>query len=358
MKKELDLAKKPQRPTFQKEVEATKERAYERAFKQTSKEVAAAEGAAAGVAAAASTADPIVEAARQRALQGSQPTAPARSAGAASTAAPSTAAAKPSGRFIDTPEGRVPEEFYSLSPEQQKQFRALAKEAEGESRFDRVALAVLDQQEAQAKRITGLERLVQSLVGENMELRRRQDGVDARIEVAKSDELAEQQVALAQMTTNLSAIRAEAGAEMAEYQRQREVIAIEHAERMAIAEQGIGALEGRVSSTTTLMQERSNAAIDAVADVEPKVQQLDVQLTELANRTDALGSPITRAEMKADITTAVTEELKASSPRLVDEAIAVIKQDEFGGGTIYGQRRDGDYIRQKRADADAAANIR
>ena len=44
----LELAAKPKRSSFQREVEQTKQRAYERSYKSTAKEVAAAEGAAAG----------------------------------------------------------------------------------------------------------------------------------------------------------------------------------------------------------------------------------------------------------------------------------------------------------------------
>ena len=176
--------------------------AYQASFKKAKKQQARDKGAAdAGGAADA------LERARQRALAPQQPAALNSRAGA--TVQPT----KPSGRFIDTPEGRVPEEFYSLTPEQQKQFRALVKgeenNAAGESQFDRVALALLDQQAAQAKRVTQLERLVQSLVGENMELRHRQDGIDTTIEVQQSDELTEQQTLLAQMTVNLQAVGAE-----------------------------------------------------------------------------------------------------------------------------------------------------
>ncbi len=54
----------------------------------------------------------------------------------------------------------------------------------------------------------------------------------------------------------------------------------------------------------------------------------------------------------------VQDELRASSPRLVNEAIDTIKEDEFGGKSIFGQRMDGDLTRQRRADADAMRNIR
>ena len=54
---------------------------------------------------------------------------------------------------------------------------------------------------------------------------------------------------------------------------------------------------------------------------------------------------------KADITTAVTAELAAQAPAMVDRAIETIKQDEFLGGSIFGQRVDGDQTRRRRSDA-------
>ena len=368
MDAELSLAAKPNRNAFKAEVEQTKKRAYERSFKQAAKEVAQAEGAAAGAAAAGSgTGGSAVERARARALSGGNPTT-APEQGTRDRSAPSVrqgaavAAAKPSGRFVDTPEGRVPEEFYSLTPEQQQQFRALVKEGEaeaaGESRFDQTALGLVDQLLSQSKRIKSLEGQLTTVVSAFEALQRRIDGIDTAVEIGKSEALSEQQVAIAQMTTNLSAIRADAGSEMAEYNRQREVGAAAARDQLEAQTTAIEALSGSVKSTQWLVGERSNVVIKALSEAEPKIQQLQVAVVELENRTDAIGNPVTRAEMKSDITTAVTAELKAQSPEMVNQAIDTIKQDEFGGKSVFGQRMDGDYIRQKRADADAARNIR
>ena len=295
-----------------------------------------------------------IERARQRALDG----------GGSQRRTVAPASVQPtSQRIIEQPDGtKVPEAYYSLNPDQQREFKRLVKEAEnlatGETHFDRVSLAVLEQQSAQAKRISDLERLVESLVGENMELRRRQDEMDLSIQIAKSEALLEQQAAIGQDIANLSAIRAEAADEMADYNRQREAGAAESREQLEAQATAITAFKSSTNGTMTMVQERSNAVVSQLASIEPKVQQLDVKTTEIENRNDAIGNPITRPEMRSDITTAVTAELKAQAPEMVNQAIEVIKQDEFGNKSIFGQRMDGDLTRQRRADADAASNIR
>lgn len=297
-----------------------------------------------------------LERARQRALDSTQPTE-------SGLRNPSSVPKQQSQRIIQQPDGsKVPEAFYDLTPEQQREFKRLVKQEEnlasGETHFDRVSLGLVDELASQGKRITQLQSQLMTAVGLIEKMQRRIDGIDTAVEIGKSEALSEQQVAIAQMTTNLSAIRAEAGSEMAEYNRQREQAAAESREQLEAQATAIEALSGSVKSTQWLVGERSNVVIKALAEAEPKIQQLQVQTIELENRTDAIGNPVTRAEMKSDITTAVTAELKAQSPEMVNQAIDTIKQDEFGGKSIFGQRMDGDFIRQKRADADAARNIR
>ena len=255
------------------ELSTAEQAAYNASFNKTKKQAARDKGAAdAG-------GDPILEAARQRALAPQQPAA--LNPRGAATVQPT----QPSGRFIETPEGRVPEEFYSLTPEQQKQFKALVKEEEekaaGGSQFDRVALALLDQQAAQAKRVTHLERLVESLVGENLELRRRQDGIDTSVETTKSAALVEQESAIAQQVTNLAAVKAESSA--TSIRRETEIQIADHQNRMAAIEQPIAELEGRVRSTTLLMGERGNAVVDQLASIEGRVATAEVTQTEIDN---------------------------------------------------------------------------
>ena len=257
------------------ELSTAEQAAYNASFNKTKKQAARDKGAAdAG-------GDPILEAARQRALAPQQPAA--LNPRGAATVQPT----QPSGRFIETPEGRVPEEFYSLTPEQQKQFKALVKEEEekaaGGSQFDRVALALLDQQAAQAKRVTHLERLVESLVGENLELRRRQDGIDTSVETTKSAALVEQESAIAQQVTNLAAVKAEAESSATSIRRETEIQIADHQNRMAAIEQPIAELEGRVRSTTLLMGERGNAVVDQLASIEGRVATAEVTQTEIDN---------------------------------------------------------------------------
>ena len=288
MNQELNLAAKPKRSSFQREVEQTKQRAFDRSYKQTAKDIAAAEGAAAGAAAAVDGGNgpdggnaSAVERARQRALGEPQAVNPAPRASVQPT--------KPqSQRIIEQPDGsRVPESFYDLTPEQQRTFKRLVKEQEnlasGETHFDQVSLALLDQQLAASKRLTNLERLVESLVGENMELRRRQDNVDLTVEVAKSEALEGQESSIAQMATNLLTIKLQASAEMEQYNRQRDEAAAESREQLEAQATAIEALRASVKSTTTLMGERSNAVVSQLAAIEGRVATAEVNQTEIDN---------------------------------------------------------------------------
>ena len=91
------------------ELSTAAQAAYQASFKKAKKQQARDKGAA------DDGGDPILEAARQRALAPQQPAA-LNSRGAA-TVQPT----QPSGRFVPRPDGsRVPEEFYNLSPEQQQ----------------------------------------------------------------------------------------------------------------------------------------------------------------------------------------------------------------------------------------------
>ena len=308
------------------ELTTAEKAAYQASFKKAKKQQARDKGAAdAG-------GDPIVEAARQRALAPQQP------ASVSPNPPVGRVQPKPSGRFVQRPDGsRVPEEFYNLNPEQQQQFNQLLKEEEnnaaGESQFDRVSLALLDQQAAQAKRVTKLERLVESLVGENMELRRRQDGIDLSVETTKSAALVEQESAIAQQVTNLAAVKAEAESAATTIRRETEIQRLDHDARLAAIEQPLAELEGRVKSSTTLMAERGNAVVDQLASMEGQQSRLGVQLTELEGRTDAIGNPITRAEVKDMVTSTVASEFPAQLPAMVSKELAIQRASgELGEG--------------------------
>ena len=279
----LELAAKPNRSTFQREVEQTKQRAYERSFKQTAKEIAQAEGAEAGAAAAAGTGGSALERARQRALGGGEPQAvnPVAKASVQPTK-------QPSQRIIQQPDGsRVPESFYGLSPEEQREFKRLVQEQEnlasGETHFDRVSLGLVDQQTVQAQRITELQSQLMGAVRLIEKMQRRMDNIDTTVEVAKSEALEGQESSIAQMATNLLTIKLQASAEMEAYNRQREQAAAESREQLEAQATAIEALRGSVKSTTELMSERSNAVVSQLASMEGRVAQTEVKQTEIDN---------------------------------------------------------------------------
>ena len=272
-----------------------------------------------------------LERARQRALDSTQP----KESGLRN---PSSVPQKPSGEFIQRPDGsKVPVEYYDLDAESKARFDALLKEEEnnaaGESQFDRVSLALLDQQASQSRRITQLERLVESLVGENMTLRRRQDGIDTSVETTKSAALVEQESAIAQQVTNLAAVKAEAESSATSIRRETEIQIADHQNRMAAIERPIAELEGRVRSTTLLMGERGNAVVDQLAAMEGQQSRLGVQITELEGRSDAIGNPITRDEMREMVTGTVAAEFPLQLPAMVSKELAVQKATgELGEG--------------------------
>ena len=249
--------------------------AYQASFNKAKKQQARDQGAAdAG-------GDPIVEAARQRALAPQQPAA--LNPSAAATVQPT----KPSGGFIETPKGRVPEEFYNLSPEQQKQFRALVKEEESAAESESLALqyskSVGDQQEAQAQRITALESQLGAALSAMEAMNRRMKAIDTSVETTKSAALVEQESAIAQQVTNLAAVKAEAESSATSIRRETEIQIANHQNRMAAIEQPIAELEGRVRSTTLLMGERGNAVVDQLASMEGRVAKAEVTQTEIDN---------------------------------------------------------------------------
>ena len=124
----------------------------------------------------------------------------------------------PSGRFIQGVDGqRYPEEFFDLSPADQERFKELMaerqKENKAESRFDQTSVALLNQLESVIKLVVQLEKASAEKDSLIVGLTRLVEAQSNAIEVAKSQALLEQEAAIAQQVTNLSAIRAEAGQE-------------------------------------------------------------------------------------------------------------------------------------------------
>ena len=85
--------------------------------------------------------------------------------------------------------------YYELSPDQQSAYLDALDDLEdrkkGEPLFDRTALAVMDIAQAQGKKITQLERLFESLVGEVRELWQELSQRDQAVEIERSDSLVE-----------------------------------------------------------------------------------------------------------------------------------------------------------------------
>ena len=333
-------ATKTEQQRFDESVERTKQEAFDRSYKRARKEIAKADGVAAGAAAAGVDAgngfdgagSSAIERARQRALGGGA--SPAVKPAASKPDAPK----KLSGRLIESLNyGKVPEEFYDWQPEQQQRFLKLVaekkEEEEGGSRFDRTALAVLDQNDEMAKRITALESQLVMAVGVIETMRGEMQSIDTTIEVAKSEALAGQQVEIAQMSTNLLTIKLQAGAEMDQYKREMEAQKADHRARMEASERVLSDHENRLKSNALMMGERSNAVVSKLASMEGQQSRLAVQVEELEGRTDAIGNPITRPEMQALVSDAVSAEMPAQLPAMVSKELAVQKATgELGEG--------------------------
>ena len=269
-----------------------------------------------------------LERARQRALGGDTPARPVQP--------------KPVARQRITIQARGREYpaldpgYYELSPDQQSAYLdALDERADqrkGETLFDRTALAVMDIAQAQGKKVTQLERLVKSLVGEVRELRQELSQRDQALEIQRADSLVEAESQLAQTIVNAAAVEASLRNQTKESEVVHERQQLETQAQLESLAAPITTLEGRVKSSTTLMGERSNAVITAVAD--------------------ALGTPITRAEVQALITDAVAAEWRAQQEAVTDAAVDQLR-DEFPNG-LGAQRIDKDRTRQLRSDAQNA----
>ena len=116
-------------------------------------------------------------------------------------------------------------------------------------------------------------------------------------------------------------------------------------------DQASKALEAGVT-LQRLQQEASNAALQKAYDAEARAAAAEaVAATALRDAEAAQVVNANGSITKADITTAVTAELAAQAPEMVNQAIDRIKADEFQGGSMFGPRSDGDYVRRQRSDA-------
>ena len=269
--------------------------------------------------------------ARQRALDSTQP----KESGLRN---PSSVSQKPSGEFIQRPDGsRVPKEYFDLPREQQVNFDALLKEEESGAANESLALqyskSVGDQQEAQAQRITALESQLADALDAVYVVQRRMDNIDTSVEVGKSDLLIEAQSDIAQQVTNLAAVKAEAESSATSIRRETEIQRLDHEQRLAAMEQPMAELEGRLKSSGTLYQEGIIANQNQLADVSAGVESIKVQLTELKGQTNAIGDPITRDELRGLVTSTVASEFPLQLPAMVSKELAIQKRTgELGEG--------------------------
>ena len=249
-----------------------------------------------------------VKRARQRAIAQSQP-----------AATKPVTPKKLSGRLVESLNyGKVPEEFYDWQPEQQQRFLKLVAEKKeeeaGGSRFDRTALVVLDQNEAMANRITALESQLMTAVGVIETMQQQLVQQDNRVEIAKSDALVEAESQLAQTIVNAGAVKSQLEAATVASARDDERQREDHRTRLEASERVLSDHENRIKSSVDLMGERSNAVVSKLASMEGQQSRLAVQIEELEGRTDAIGNPITRPEMQALVSDAVSAEFPAQLP--------------------------------------------
>ena len=294
-----------------------------------------------------------MEKAKQRMQAKEKPALPKVSPGAA----PGEPAATPtlSGQRIQHSSGlEVPIEFYDLDSASQKRFLAALEqkqdEAAAESRFDQVALRVLDEIDKLRGQVKGLEASLLAAVGVIEKQKQDLEAIDTSLKVEKSNALAEQQSQLADAAVNAAVIETSLRNQTAQLQAEYDKQGVEIQAQLDAAEQSVSGFEGRMKSSTQLMQERSNAVVAKLSDAENRQVRLGVALTELEDQADALGTPITRAEVQALITDAVATEWRSQVEAITDAVVAEVR-DQFPTG-LGGQRADSSRSRQLREDAN------
>ena len=267
-----------------------------------------------------------VSGARQRLLEADQPKPSLPQVPTTTTAEP-----KLSGEFIQHSSGaRVPREFYDLSPDAQKRFLASLEQkqekAAAESRFDQVALRMLDEMDKLRGQVKGLESSLLAAVGVIEQQKQQLEAIDTSLKVEKSAALAEQQALLADAVVNAAAVEASLRNQTTQSQSELERQRDDHRARMEATERVLSDHEGRIKANATLMTERGNAVVNQVAAEEGRQVRLGVTLTEMEGRTDALGTPITRGEVEQFTRDAIEREL---SGQVTDQRIEQVVRENF-----------------------------
>ena len=272
--------------------------------------------------------------ARQRALDSTQP----KESGLRN---PSSVTKKPSGEMIQRPDGsKVPIEYFDLPDEQKARFDQLLKEGEAEAQNESLALQYTltlgDQQASDARRITALESQLNAAMSAMEALQRRMGAIDTSVEAGKSDALVEQESQAAQTVVNMASTTSDGNALIQRIERAKEDFNREADARLAAIEQPLAELVGRVQSAGTIYQEGIIANQNQLADVSARMESMKVQVTELEGRSDALGTPITRDEMREMVTSTVASEFPLQLPAMVSKELAVQKATgELGEGMAF-----------------------
>lgn len=260
--------------------------------------------------------DSALQRARARALEGVQKV---------DTPAPQPKAPTPSVRTVKLQTGEtVPIEYYDLPAESQQRMLEIIRQQEVKRADDTLALRaanqVMDIQDRDRAEIKALKGQVSTLLGVVEAMQRRLDQRDNQLEVSKSEALLDQQAAIADAVLSAAAVetslRNQTVASQAEMERQ----AVESRAALEAQATAIDALKGSVTSTTTLMGERSNAILDQLADAESRQAKLAVQLTENSDGIAANRDTL-RAVTGTDFDSAIDLSVKKAFDARLDGAL-------------------------------------
>ena len=286
----------------------------------------------------------------------------AEQAKAPALAAPAPAPVQYSGEMITITRNdrqyRIPVEIYEgQDPDMTTdQVVALTDAAEADKGDGRVALdgvgmllTAFDQLRAELGAERTARRELEQLV---LAMAKEREAEELEIESARSQELDQQLAEIGTAIANAGAVRADLDGSAERLKVERANTEQWFASETAALQQPVAALQGTVKSSTVLMGERSAAIEDQLAAGESRQQRLDVQLQELGGQVEVIGNPPSRAEIRDMVTSIVTGEVSAQAPTLVNQAIDTIREDEFPGGSVFGQRVDGDLTRRRREAAN------
>ena len=262
-----------------------------------------------------------VSSARQRLLEADQPQV--------------SPAATSEQRFVEVPargkQYRVPDpQWYSLTAEQKSRYLDAIDGAGQQEKDESVALQSVNQlldlrdkdQAKASKRESALMDVIAALTARVTAL----EAVDRGHRIEASEELTKQQTQIADAVLNAAAVEASLRNQTAQSQAAHDQQGTEVQTRLQAMEQPVSELEGRVRSTTQLMQERGNAVANQVADAEGRQARLGVTLTELEGQTDGIGQPITRAEIAGMVDQKVAAEFTS---KLTNERVAEVVRRNF-----------------------------